>query len=59
MKHKIIIIGLAMNVFQVCRVNQHTKTQFSKKLMRNDLLNSMRQQSPTVWDIEACYSSYY
>ena len=59
MKHKTITIDLAKNVFQVCGVNEHIKPQFNKKLKRNELLDFMRQQSPTVVVMEACYSSHY
>jgi transposase len=40
-------------------VNQHIKPQFNKKLKRNELLDFMRQQLPTVVVMEACYSSHY
>ena len=59
MKHKTITIDLAKNVFQVCGVNEHIKPQFNKKLKRNELLDFMRQQLPTVVVMEACYSSHY
>jgi transposase len=59
MKLKTITIDLAKNVFQVCGVNQHIKPQFNKKLKRNELLDFMRQQLPTVVVMEACYSSHY
>ena len=59
MKHKTITIDLAKNVFQVCGVNEHIKPQFNKKLKRNELLDFMRQQLPTVVVMEAYYSSHY
>jgi transposase len=59
MKYKTITIDLAKNVFQVCGVNEHIKPQFNKKLKRNELLDFMRQQSPTTVVMEACYSSHY
>jgi transposase len=59
MKLRTITIDLAKNVFQVCGVNEHIKSQFNKKLKRNDLLDFMRQQSPTVVVMEACYSFHY
>jgi transposase len=59
MKYKTITIDLAKNVFQACGVNEHIKPQFNKKLKRNELLDFMRQQSPTVVVMEACYSSHY
>jgi transposase len=59
MKYKTITIDLAKNIFQVCGVNEHIKPQFNHKLKRNELLDFMRQQSPTVVVMEACYSSHY
>jgi transposase len=59
MKLKTITIDLAKNVFQVCGVNEHIKPQFNKKLKRTELLDFMRQQSPTMVVMEACYSSHY
>ena len=54
MKLKTITIDLAKNVFQVCGVNEQIKPQFNKKLKRSELLDFMRQQSPTVVVMEAC-----
>jgi transposase len=59
MKLRTIGIDLAKNVFQVCGVNEHMKPQFNKRLKRNQLLNFMRQQPPTMVVMEACYSSHY
>ena len=59
MKLRTIGIDLAKNVFQVCGVNEHMKPQFNKKLKRNELLDFMRQQPPTMVVMEACYSSHY
>lgn len=59
MKLKTITIDLAKNVFQACGVNEHIKPQFNKKLKRNELLDFMRQQEPTIVVMEACYSSHY
>ena len=59
MKLQTITIDLAKNVFQVCGVNEQIKPQFNKKLKRNELLDFMRQQLPTVVVMEACYSSHY
>ena len=59
MKYNTISIDLAKNVFQVCWVNEHIKPQFNKKLKRCELLDFMRQQSPTQVVMEACYSSHY
>jgi transposase len=59
MKLRTIGIDLAKNVFQVCGVNEHIKPQFNKRLKRNQLLDFMRQQAPTMVVMEACYSSHY
>ena len=59
MKLRTIGIDLAKNVFQVCGVNEHMKQQFNKRLRRNELLDFMRQQEPTLVVMEACYSSHY
>ena len=59
MNYKTITINLAKNVFQACGVNEHIKPQFNKKLKRTELLDFMRQQSPTVVVMESCYSSHY
>jgi transposase len=59
MKYKTITIDLAKNVFQVCGVNEYIKPQFNQKLKRNQLFDFMRQQSPTMVVMEACYSSHY
>jgi transposase len=58
MKLKTITIDLAKNVFQVCGVNEYIKPQLNKKLKCNELLDFMRQQSPTLVVMEACYSSH-
>jgi len=41
------------------QVNEHIKLQFNKKLKRNELLDFIRHQLPTVMMIEAYYSSHY
>jgi transposase len=45
--------------FKYAGGNEHIKPQFNKKLKRNELLDFMRQQLPTVVVMEACYSSHY
>ena len=50
MKLRTIGIDLAKNVFQVCGVNERMKPQFNKRLKRNELLDFMRQQEPTMVD---------
>jgi transposase len=57
MKLRTIGIDVAKNVFQVCGVNDHMKPQFNKRLKRNQLLDFMRQQTPTMVVMEVCYSS--
>jgi transposase len=59
MKLKTISIDLAKNVFQACGVNEHINPQFNTRLKRNQLLDFMRQQAPTMVVMEACYSSHY
>ena len=59
MKLTAIGIDFAKNVFQACGVNEHMKPQFNKRLKRNELLDFMRQQAPTMVVMEACYSSHY
>jgi transposase len=59
MKLKTMGIDLAKTVFQACGVNEHMKPQFNKRLKRNELLDFMRQQAPTLVVMEACYSSHY
>ena len=59
MKLKTIGIDLAKTVFQVCGVNEHMKPQFNNRLKRNQLLDFMRQQPPTMVFRQACYSSHY
>ena len=59
MKLRTMGIDLAKNVFQVCGVNEHMKSQFNKRLKRHQLLDFMRQQAPTMVVMEACYSSHY
>lgn len=59
MKLRTIGIDLAKTVFQACGVNEHMKPQFNTRLKRNELLDFMRQQEPTMVVMEACYSSHY
>ena len=61
MKLRTIGIDSAKNVFQVCGVNEHMKSQFNKWIKRHKLLDFMSQQSPTMVMVvmEACYSSHY
>ena len=59
MKLRTITIDLAKTVFQACGVNEHIKPQFNTRLKRDQLLDFMRQQEPTMVVMEACYSSHY
>ncbi len=59
MKLRTIGVDLAKNVFQACGVNEYIKPQFNTKLKRAELLDFMRQQSPTTVIMEACYSAHY
>jgi len=59
MKLRTITIDLAKTVFQACGVNEHMKPQFNTRLKRDQLLDFMRQQEPTMVVMEACYSSHY
>lgn len=59
MKFRTIGIDLAKNVFQACGVNDNLKPQFNTKLKRAELLDFLRQKSPTTVVMEACYSAHY
>jgi transposase len=48
MKLRTITIDLAKTVFQACGVNEHMKPQFNTRLKREQLLDFMRQQEPTM-----------
>lgn len=58
-KHKLIAIDLAKNVFQLCGINSHNKVTMSKRLKRSELTEFMAQQETTEVVMEACYSSHY
>lgn len=57
MKHSVISIDLAKNVFQVCALDEAKKVMFSKKYKRSQLLSAFRQFEPTRVVMEACYSA--
>lgn len=57
MKHSVISIDLAKNVFQVCALSASNEVVFNKKVKRDKLLHELRQHAPTVVAMEACYSS--
>ena len=58
MKHKLIGIDLAKNVFQVCAVNQAGKLVFNHKVGRARLAEVMTSQDPTQVAMEACASAH-
>ncbi|MBL4828574.1 MAG: IS110 family transposase [Aliivibrio sp.] len=57
MKYKLISIDLAKNVFQIALLDQQNTLVSNKKVPRNKLLHTLRQFSPTLVVMEACYSS--
>jgi len=59
MKHKLIGIDLAKNVFQVCAVNQAGKLVFNHKAGRARLTEVMTSQELTQVAMEACSSAHY
>lgn len=58
MKHSVISIDLAKNVFQVCAMNDQQEVVFNKKVKRKQLLDTLRQFEPTTVVMEACYTSH-
>jgi len=58
-EYKRISIDLAKNVFQVCAFSEKNKIVFNRKVLRNGLLNLLRNIAPTTVVMEACYSSNY
>jgi len=59
MKHKLIGIDLAKNVFQVCAVNQAGKLVFNHAVGRARLPKVMAEMEPTTVAMEACASGHY
>ena len=57
MKYKLISIDLAKNIFQIALLDQQNTLVSNKKVPRNKLLHTLRQFSPTLVVMEACYSS--
>jgi transposase len=57
MKLSVISIDLAKNVFQVAALNQANKVAFNDRVLRNDLLDYLRQLEPATVAMEACYSA--
>ena len=58
MKHSVISVDLAKNVFQVCVLDSNRKVTFNKKIARKNLLNTLRQFEPTEVFMEACYTAH-
>ena len=59
MKHKLIGIDLAKNVFQVCAINQAGKDVFNRSVTRAKLAATMAVFEPTTVALEACASGHY
>lgn len=57
MKCSVISIDLAKNIFQICVLDENRKIIFNKKVKRSELLHELRQFSPSLVVMEACYSS--
>jgi len=57
MKCSVISIDLAKNIFQICVLDENRKVLFNKKVKRSELLHELRQFSPSLVAMEACYSS--
>lgn len=58
MKHSVISVDLAKNVFQVCALDSERKVVFNKKVSRKNLLDTLRQFEPTQVVMEACYTAH-
>jgi transposase len=59
MKHKLIGIDLAKNVFQVCAVNQAGMLVFNHAVSRAKPPKVMAEMEPTTVAMEACASGHY
>lgn len=57
MKHNVISIDVAKNVFQICALDARNKVVLNKKLTRAKLLPTLAQLQAEVVVMEACYSS--
>ncbi|HEY7883615.1 MAG TPA: IS110 family transposase [Cellvibrionaceae bacterium] len=58
-KHNLISVDLAKNVFQVCSMSRQQKVTFNKSIRRKELSEFMANQPPVEVAMEACYSSHY
>ena len=59
MKHKLIGIDLAKNMFQICAINQAGKEAFNRSVTRAKLVTTMTGFEPTTVAMEACASGHY
>ena len=59
MKHKLIGIDLAKNVFQICAINQAGKEAKNRSVTRAKLVTTMTGFEPTTVAMEACASGHY
>ncbi len=57
MKHSVIGIDLAKNIFQICALNKNNEVVFNQRVKRHRLLHVLRQFEPTLIVMETCYSS--
>lgn len=57
MKCSVISIDLAKNIFQICVLDEMRQVMFNKKVKRSELIHELRQFSPSLVVMEACYSS--
>ena len=58
-KHNVIAIDLAKNIFQVCTMNDKGQVTLNKSIRRSDLAAFIGQQPISKIAMEACYSSHY
>jgi transposase len=59
MKHSLISVDLAKNVFQICALESNQKISLNKKLSRKKVLSTLCQFEPTTVVMEACYTAHY
>ena len=55
--HSLISIDLAKNVFQICVMNEHNKSVFTKKVKRSKVISTVQQFKVSRIVMEARYSS--
>lgn len=59
MKHSVIGIDLAKNVFQICALKGRSTVVFNKRVSRSRLRHEIRQCEPTRIVMESCYAANY